>query len=390
MLVMSAVALASLLAFALLSGAMVQSRTSANAARVQAADCLAESGINLAMYYLQNPAQATLNAQGYWAGTGGDIAIGTGVAGTVNVSVVRDAANTWTYEVTSTGKSGMVDGAQVTRTAQARIYVRNEYQLQYAAGFNQNTTLWAYTTIDGSVLCNRVLTLKSNSSLTGTAYCQSASLPVGMIVTTASVPSGAIGSPTNADVNLYSTYTWQSAAKSADTIPAATTSLTGTAGIPTRSASASNPAGVWLSQPTGGTLTLGDHVTIDGTLVVQGNLTINGAGIVITPKSGFPALIVTGTLQVNQPSKSLTVHGICYVGTTLKSFGIPANQSVSSQLRINGGLLIGGATPITTNYNAATYVKLDPSLCLAPELSATGRVPVGASILRWGPAVSAY
>ena len=57
-LVVAAVALTAVFAYAMLSGAMVQSRTSGNTSRYQAADSLAESGINLAMYYLQNPTQA--------------------------------------------------------------------------------------------------------------------------------------------------------------------------------------------------------------------------------------------------------------------------------------------------------------------------------------------
>src|SRR5207253_2786821 len=154
--------------------------TSGNSSRFHAADSLAESGVNLAMYYLQNPSKApALNASGYWAGTSGDIAIGSSVAGTMNVTVAQDSSDKWAYEVTSVGKSATVNGTQVSRTAQARVYVRSQYPINYTLATAANTTLFSRTSVTGDVLCTKSLTLNSGSSVTGQPYCTGLSQPAG-------------------------------------------------------------------------------------------------------------------------------------------------------------------------------------------------------------------
>jgi len=59
--------------------------------------------------------------------------------------------------------------------------------------------------------------------------------------------------------------------------------------------SGSNPAGVCYSE---GDLTLASNTDIYGTLVVHGNLTIDGTNINISARKNFPALIVTGKLKL--------------------------------------------------------------------------------------------
>src|SRR2546421_8380608 len=103
--VVALILLATVLGFAMLSGSMLQMRAGGNLSKSAQADYLAESGLNLAMYYLQNPTLApSLNASGYWAGTGGDVTIDSSISGTVNVTVTQDSSNQWVYEVSSTGK----------------------------------------------------------------------------------------------------------------------------------------------------------------------------------------------------------------------------------------------------------------------------------------------
>ena len=317
-LVLMAVALASILSFALLSGAMLQTRTRANACRAGNADYLAESGINLAMYYLQHPELApALNASGYWAGASG-IAIG---AGTVSVTVTRDATDKWTYEVSSTGTVGQSGDTQMSRTTSARLYARNEYKVKYAAAFNTSSTIYGLTAVSGDVICPGTLTISGvgGASVSGVAYCAAlgggSATPAGGVRTIAST---VVGAPTNSDVNQYQTYVSGTTTYNAATL--STGSLNGTSGTTPLTSSSSNPAGIWFNS---GNLTLGDYVTINGTLVVTGNLVVNGKGIVITPSSGYPALVVLGNLQVNQPRKNMTLNGICYVGGQLKSSGDP-------------------------------------------------------------------
>ncbi len=351
------------------------------------AEYLAESGINLAMYYLQNPDKApALNAAGYWGGTTSNIALGDG---TVGVTVTQDSSDSSMYEVTSigaVGDAGTTGDTQMIRTEYARLNVLSEYELKYATGINASATFNGYTTVTGDAIVNGFATLKAPyAHLTGTLLCYGYSNSSTYPVSAKSLPSGAIPSPTNSDINLYQTYTSGSSTYSADPLPGNATTLTGTAGVTTLSSTSTNPAGIWYSA---GNLTLYDNVTINGTLVVNGSLTVSGANITINPTTGYPGLIVTGNMQINQTLKSITVNGVCYVGGQLKSSGLYLRASDSSILNVNGGLLIGGSG-MSSSYNVTTNVQLDPTMSKAPDLSSAGRTPVGIKVVRWGPVVAA-
>jgi Tfp pilus assembly protein PilX len=401
MLVVAVVALASVLGLVMLSTATLSNRASANQGRMFAADYLAQSGVNLAMYYLQYPDRApSLNASGYWSGTDGDIAISSAVQGTVNVTVARDANDSWTYEVVSTGKSGVQSDTVVSRTTGARIYLRNEYQAKYATATNNDFAAVAGMVFNGDVFCNKTLSFKTSVTLpygvTGTAHCKAKTTGVGYISTPGDgwdiMTNPLYGSPSSGDLNLYTTYKVRDLTYNCDVIPAATTSLAGTLGVVTKTSSTSNPAGIWYRDGTGsgGTFTLNDNVTINGTLVINGDLTINGAAIVITPNNGYPGLIVTGNLKINQANRSITVNGTTYVGKQLQMavVTVPGSLANYSKLTINGALLMGTSSLAQTGvgYNIITTVTYDASKAKSADLSSAPqlRYATGVSILRWG------
>jgi choice-of-anchor A domain-containing protein len=132
---------------------------------------------------------------------------------------------------------------------------------------------------------------------------------------------------------------------------------------------------------------LNNDVTINGTLVVKGDLQIKGKNITITSQSNFPALIVTGTLEIYQSKNSLTVNGICFVGTTIKSNGsTPTPPSDTSTFNVNGAVIVGtsGGTPVTTPFTVPTVIRYDATKAKAPDLTCVQRVAKGVSIVRWG------
>jgi hypothetical protein len=400
MLVVAVVALASILGLVMLSTATLANRASANQGRMFSADYLAQSGVNLAMYYLQYPDRAPaaqVNASGYWGGTSGDIAISSAVQGTVNVTVTRDASDSWTYEVVSTGTAGVQSDTAISRTTGARIYVRNEYQAHYAAAANIDFNAKGFT-ITGDVYSNKNLSLQMEAirptSVTGVGHCKTKTSGAGYATPSGSwdiVTNPPYGSPSSGDLNLYKTYKVIDVTYNCDTIPAATTSLTGTLGVVTKTSSASNPAGIWYRDgAAGGTFTLNDSVTINGTLVIDGDLTINGANIVITPNAGYPGLIVTGNLKINQALRSITVNGSTYVGKQLQMavVTVPSGLAQYSKLTINGALLMGTSTlsPTGLGYNIYTIINYDATKAKSPDLSSAAqlRYASGVSILRWG------
>jgi Tfp pilus assembly protein PilX len=385
-LVISAIALAAVLGLALISGAMLQSRTSSNAAKIAQADYLAESGLNLALFYLQNSDKApSLNGSGYWSG--GTFTVGASPPLVMTITIVRDATDTNAYEVTSLGKVGNDGETQMSRTLQARANVQTGYKVKAATGAAGNLTVYSGTTIDGDIISPNNVVIKTGSAITGKVYSPGISLPVGYLnpPQNPAMPSDALAAPAVNDVNRYATYTLNGASGTAETIPAAVTT------VPSASApmntNAANPGKVWVAD---GNLTINDDFALNGTLIVKGNLIINGKNINITPRVGMPGIIVIGNLQVNQTKKAITVNGVVYVGGNLKTSGVLLLPADASTLTINGGLLLGNSsTPISTGYNAVTYVKVDSTLTSVPDLSTTGRSPMSVSVKRTGSTLTA-
>ncbi|MEO6434398.1 MAG: hypothetical protein ABIP55_01380 [Tepidisphaeraceae bacterium] len=379
MLVVAVVAIASVLGFVMLSSASLQNTAGSNQVKLSGAEYAAESGINIAMYYLQYPDQApSLNAGGYWPGTTTDLAMADRV--TLSIGVTRDASNEKVYEVVTVATVGAVEGSRITKTSGVRLYVRQEFEVTKAAAFNFATQFSSGTTVEGDVYTNGNLALRTGVPLpavNGVGYCRTSTTGASYVS-----PSGgfrfisvnAPGAPSVTAVSLYKTYKHGNVQYNCETINS------GTIGGMTLNPAASNPGGIFYAASN---LQLNDNLTINGTLVVEAGLNVRGANIVINPQPGYPALIVTGILDIDRTLKSLTVNGTCFVGTQIKASGstpLPINLSTFT---INGGLLVGqsGSSPIpTTGYNITTVLKFVKTKANPVAL----KTPRGVGILRWG------
>ena len=397
MLVVAVVALAAVLGLVMLSTATLANRSGANQGRLTSAEYLAQSGVNIAMYYLQYPDRAPAaqnTVDGYWGGTGGDLEISPSVQGTVNVTITRDSSNPWVYEVISTGTAGVQDDTQISRSTGARVLVRQSWDVKYGAAFNVDTSLNAGVNVSGDAYTSGNLVLKGGlgfapaSVVSGVGHCSGHQGTIGNPGKWDILTSPTPGAPLVTDIFNYKTgYKWAGGSYNADVIDAATTS-SWTAYSPT--ASVSNPAHIFYvrdsSLGASGTFTLNSNVVINGTLIVDGNLNVRGSGITITPvTSAYPALIVTGTMDIAQKKKDITVNGTCYIGTQLKSTTIqsPLSWTEYSKLTVNGGLMIGAnsGSPLPFLYNIATQVNYNAA---SPPAPIQLKVPKGLTVLRWG------
>ena len=133
---------------------------------------------------------------------------------------------------------------------------------------------------------------------------------------------------------------------------------------------AGNPAGIAY-------YTIGilyTNFTYQGTIVINGDLYIDGTNISITPVSGFPALVVTGRIYVVDNS-TFTANGLVYAAQGMSPYII--NTPVS-QTTINGGFVSGvrgydstlqGTHQIV--YSAAKCKLYDPTGAASDASSAT-------------------
>lgn len=95
---------------------------------------------------------------------------------------------------------------------------------------------------------------------------------------------------------------------------------------------------VHLKPQSGSTVTLNENLNFTGTLVIEGNLRLNGGNIVLNAVEGFPAVITTGSVIVTNQARNVTINGLLVAGEGM----IPGGTTTSnSSVTINGGLIAG-------------------------------------------------
>ena len=343
MLVLGVVVLATVLGLAMISAATLQSFSAQNASAMVSADALAESGIDLACYYLIRPDKAPAFTGNYWPGKTG-IGFGSNVNGTVDVTVrlLSQDSKTSTYAVTSTGKA-----AGLQRVEKATVQVATGLVVTSGAGFSGGITLPTLSQINGDIQVKG--TLINLGSVTGSIMAQAFS---GLFTQYSAANATAI--PSTANVNTYGTYTYKGQTYSAKQIAGV---QTGTTYGPT----ADNPAGVFYSSSG---IEFHGNVAINGTLVLNsGNLKITGANNQITPMDGYPAAVIKGGIEM-QHSKlwapGLALNGLVWTNNNIKSTTSGSAPYQQGNLTVNGAWLSAGGS-IDATFLSRIVINQDKS-----------------------------
>ncbi len=361
-------AVASVLGMAMLSAGSLQADVSASTVKAAQADALAESGVQLAMYYLQHPSDAPT---GFPTGPL-TTAINSGVPGTVTVSIAPVTGQSSQYIITSIGSSQADATATIRRSVAAAVTVNKIYQFNAASGFNAAVNLPSGVTING----NGGTAIECGVSNGNAMVTQSAgSVVEGNIV---EVTGNTTAVPTAAQITSYSSYT-----DAQGNSGKATALASGTLNGSTLGATAGNPDGVYIVT---GNLTLKGNVTINGSLIVNGMLTVSsGANVAIntgaTQSSGIPSLVVTNTVTIAGPSAAtVNVKGVTWLGNNITSSG---GGNASDAFNVTGALMMDQGS-ITTLYKGKINVNYSGTWASAPSI-APGNTPENLTVTSWTP-----
>jgi Tfp pilus assembly protein PilX len=371
-LVIVLMALVTVMVYAMLEGSVVQEESATGLAGAAQADALSESGIELAMYYLQHPQNApTLVPSAgvipsYWPG-GTNITFG-GMTGSCTVSVSPQGSTglLWTLVSTGTYPSGI---GNLSKTHSATAQVNATYQFPQAITSNSGLTLSANTTISGTptaIVSNGAVSINSSGHVTGSISATSVTGPFsGGSLEPAPV---SLTVPGYTLVNGLLTYVLNGVSGTAQNLVLGILNLI----------LGSNPGGVL--KYTGGNVTVTSLSSpISGTLyVTKGNLTISGP-VTINPVAGMPAIVCSGNLNMSALS-SLTANGVVYLGTGINTG--PATSAIS----INGALLLA-ANGISSNYLGTLHVTYNAALANLPNLSSSAAylTPLSVKLISWTP-----
>ena len=361
LLVLSAIGVASILGVAMLTTAMLQNCTGRNATSAISADALAESGIDVACYYLLYPEEAPAFSGDFWPGQSG-ISFGADVSGVadVSVSLVSKTATTATCAITSVGRTSSGLSRQETCTILVNPGFRVKRGMAFAAS--------SLTIPTGSVVKSDIQVAGSGTnygSVTGNVIVTSwTNLGTWSGSQTPAAEKTSI--PPNANIRDYSTYTYRGQTYSATALTGLLAPGTVLGPTPT------NPAGIYRQ---GGQLEIQGNVIINGTLIVAGGpLKITGGGIQVKPAKGFPAAVIKGDLQLVHSklwTPEITFTGLVWLAGNIKSPLSGSGPTTRGVLQVNGALLspsgnidvpFRGCVNVTHQPNTVAGIDLDTTV----------------------------
>ena len=87
-----------------------------------------------------------------------------------------------------------------------------------------------------------------------------------------------------------------------------------------------------------GDFSIRDDVVFSGTLVVRGNLALEGTNISLNAVANYPAVVVTGDINFRKDTANMVVNGPVVCAGNLADDG-----KNNSQLTINGAVILGGS-----------------------------------------------
>ncbi|HEV2293500.1 MAG TPA: hypothetical protein VGR35_06560 [Tepidisphaeraceae bacterium] len=395
LLVLGVVIMAAVLGYAMLSSAAITKQASSNAAAAVSAQGIAESGVHIALYYLQNPDKAPgypatyPNTEQYdrdrrfWTGTGGQfIDLGSPSIGQVKVAVTRvSEANRWEYQIESVGRA---PGGALERCVLARSRVNAEYRFDHAVLTSYDVNYGQYMRIEGDAYSNGGLSIRSGGAVVGRGIRRKATL-TSVLPTLGWQAPPALPRviPKFDEIRSYRTY--ELPAGTFNEATALTQTQLGRGGLLGLGGSAqlfeatpTNPAGVYYAP---GDLTINSDVEFRGTLIVYGNLQIVGDNVRIRAAPGFPALVVGGNVKfggVLTLAPKARVEGLMYTAGRLDASGLLPT------LEVEGAMLVGGTSPLFPSL-LDSYVRVWHNRALAsiPDFSDVGRTAISVKTLQW-------
>ncbi len=333
MMVMIVIGAAGVLAFGMAAASTMRTRVAQSAASRQQAQYLAESGLNLSIYYLKHPKASPV---GVGFGENGNVHYRgepsitvNGVPGTI-ATVVTNPAN-GDFSITSTGT---FDGQ--TATATAKVTLKKSKLLTYAAYMAGTVKPSNRTIITGGLITNGSLQQTVAGQVTG------------LISTLTSGSSSDVAS-TDFDypvslLHYLPTYYYKGREYTAKVVSSPDWN-----GGAMSDVSSSNPLNIWYFRHG---VKIKSTATITGTIVVPAGTDLEiDANLTAAPKGAFPSLVVPDNVVLTRDFLNVTVNGIAYIGNQVKVNG---TLGFFSTLNFNGSLMSPrSGFPFSTSYKGA-------------------------------------
>lgn len=361
--VMVLVAAASIMTYAVLASTSVRAQVSASAQDRLQRQYLADSGLNLALYYLQNPSASpvalTYGEYGNVHYPGENAISFDGVPGTISVSVTNPANGV--FSVTSVGT---VNGE--SSTSRATIDITKFKTFTYAANLRGANTLNSKVSISGGVITDGNLT-RNSASLSGAIVAAN-----GANLGGTNIGSTQLTYP--ASITHYVPYYFYNGKRYR-----AARLGTNVGGLIYDLDVVNNPCNVWYADRNVKFL-LG--TVVPGTIIADDSskLTIQ-ASVTITPVSGMPALIAGDDVEFNGNGRTLQCNGLTYVGGRISGAG----SNSTCQFNVSGAFVAAyDGWPFKSDYEGFVNLQYNASRAGAKALFDEIEPITALNVQSWG------
>lgn len=363
LMVMLALSVAGILGMATLASTSLSVQAAASHQKSAQARCATDSAVQAALYGLQYPTALPSS----WTTTSGHAIYATGVSidatsGTFDVDAtsgsVRDV-----YTITATGHAASDPTFSRSSTVSMEL---NRAKPVYAGVFAAPTTVANRCSFVGAVLSSGTVTLSGTGTISGSIKLNPTSTDFAI--------------PTAATINYYGAGSTPGTYTMPDGVTTGTPEALAATITSFPAASSFNPGHVFYAN-SDLTITTTTTQTLNGTLIVKGNLTITGIGgaVVVTPIAKMPAVITAGYIKPNSRNLAVTLNGVVWSGAGW-TWGSALAGTV---IKVNGCLMLpSGATLGNLNSASilATYTAANADV---PDIAVTPQPVTGVHVLTY-------
>ncbi len=368
-LVLSLVAIATILSYGMLAAAAMEAQSAAHAAASIRAQAMAENGVNVAMHYLMNPQDSPVplvkGGAGDWHYPGqANLSMGED---TVSVTVTNPQPAV--YRIRAVGRSLDAEGEICERELAVRVLGISAWAARGAAQFSKNVQLAGNVTVNGNLVSAG--SYLGGGTVTGSILAANHTAHDGDPKWAAPPLLPELAVPSFDSLNLVRAvsgdggwYIHNGQRGKVDYI------LTETLETPP-TPSASNIGRVFVyAGSTPLVLAGAAPATFDGTLLVtQADVQVKNAWT-FTPQSGMPAMLLPGSMTLEADAAQLVANGVVYLGD---GFGTSHSLAVTP-ITVNGAFL----SPRTSLSALASEIPgnvsftFDPNKADVPDLTDQG------------------
>ena len=343
-LVLMVVALASVMAWGIIASSTSGTHVSENATANVQRKYLAESGLQLAMYYLQHPEASPVSLKyGAWGNVHypGETGVSLGsMPGTLDITVTNTANGV--FGITSVGT---LDGD--TQTAAATVHLEKYKTFSQAANFSDDIKLSNNISITGGLLAvGRVIT--NSATIVGDVLTAGTNNGQGNDKGS-TLPADAL---TEYPVSMthYLPYYF------VDGKRYTAKRITGTSVLATLLDAdiVNNPYNVWYTNQD---VTFYLVNVLNGTVVTTSGKDVIVAGtLTVNPTGGLPALVTDSDLVISGNSRTVSLNGPVFIKDQIRGTG----TTTLSKVNINGVLVSSASSSLLNGFSGPVNIALDP------------------------------